>query len=158
MTHDSYYTWCWRSNYKSRSYISHRSTVGKLYSHNIMVYYTLKSFLADGGCSCTSSHPAAVLKGQKGLSHSTQTALNIAYHLCELALWWLHHTDCGVWGIDSSTPNLVGRTSLTTPCVILFAICMCFSCYHWFNIVPDALSPLTGMNATINIWNSTTFP
>ena len=96
------------------------STVGKLWtlSHNIMVYYTLKSFVADDSCrsrSCSSSHPTAALKGQKGLSHSIQVALSTAYHPCDLALWWLHHADCVAYGgLTPLDSNLMGRTSYLT--------------------------------------------
>lgn len=138
--------------------MEYRSTVGEVrtQSHNTMVYCTLKPFLADGGCS--SSHPSTALKGQKGLSYSIQTALSTAFHPCDHALWWLHHTDCGLWGIDSSTPNLVGWTSYLTDhaaCDIVCYWCACFSCSHWFSIASGRLSPLSDMKVTVKIRNPT---
>lgn len=93
-------------HFKSKRSIILRSIVGKLstLSNSIMVYYTLKWFAADDGCkscSCSSSHSTTALKGQKGLSRSIQTAMWSAYHPCDFALWWLHHAECGLWGIDS---------------------------------------------------------
>lgn len=36
----------------------------------------------------------------------------------------LHHSDCGLWGIDSLTPNLVGWTSYPAVYAVIFDLCI----------------------------------
>lgn len=36
----------------------------------------------------------------------------------------LHHSDCGLWGIDSLSPNLVGWTTYPTMYAVIFDLCI----------------------------------
>lgn len=85
-------------------------------SHSVMVYCTLKWFSGRWRLQLyiflTPVHSIKKKKKRtEGAFLFNETALGAAYHPCDHALWWLHHTGCGLWGIDSSLPNLMGSTS-----------------------------------------------
>lgn len=101
---------------------------------NIIVYCTLKWFVAEDGlkwCSCSSSHPTTALKGTEGAFPVNSICIE---HCIPIHVTWL----CGDYimqtvAYEGLTPNLVGRTSYLTDhsacdCVwfcVRFGACVC---------------------------------
>lgn len=117
------------------------------------LYCTLKWFVADDGCkscSCSVLHLTAALRRTEGAFPFNLNG--IAYHPCDPALWWLHHTGrVGLRGIDS---NLVERTSYLTDHSVRLCACRAFYPAAVDSASSQAASPQT-IKVTTVIRNST---